>query len=92
MKYIECHAVLNTETEKAFALEVDNGRWGRGGDSHAWFPKSQCTIYHDEQFVQEELMVILVPFWLARNKVPNYEFARLEGFVRVIDLPKGGQA
>ena len=65
------------ETAKAFSVATMNGRTGQE-IGRAWFPKSQCKIYHPETNACPNRMEVLIPLWLAKNNVSQVEM--LEGF------------
>lgn len=68
------------ETPKAFSVALVNGGTGRD-IGRAWFPKSQCKIYHPQENSCANRVEVIIPMWLALQKTNNVEF--IEGFNRV---------
>ena len=67
-------------TEKAFWVEVDDGRWAAGKHNKSvWIPRSVCVFEDPNEFGWQE---VLVPEWVFRNARVDYH--------RVLDLTVTG--
>ena len=72
---------LNNGTEKAFRLELDDGRWSGNHNEQIWVPKSICIIGEANDV---GWCSILIPQWFfSRNR---YDIRRLRG----VQIPNGG--
>ena len=52
---------LSNGTEKAFHVEIDDGRWSSERNAHFWIPKSVCEISEPNKVGWCD---ILVPVWI----------------------------
>ena len=61
---------LNHGTEKAFYVEVDDGRWAAGKNNKMfWIPRSVCII---EEANEEGWSEILIPEWVFTKSRIDY--------------------
>ena len=70
------------ETEKAFSVALMNGTTGREA-GRAWFPKSQCEIFHPEDNGCPNRMRVIIPMWLALKKTSFPQF--IEGYESILE-------
>jgi hypothetical protein len=85
-RFIQVSTWITRETEKAFAIEVANGRQGSNAYKTVWLPKSQCEITHPQDYADAKRMLINIPDWLALQHINNnsHEFNRYNGYCGLI--------
>lgn len=80
LNYVIYIDTLNNGTEKAFRLEIDDGRWSGGRNQQIWVPKSICVI---GEFNDVGWCRILIPQWFfVKNR---YDIHRVRG----VQIPSG---
>lgn len=72
---IHSDTIKNHQTEKAFYVDIDDGRWGSRRNKHMWIPKSICKIGDPNEVGWCE---ILVPAWFFKKNRVEYQ--------RVLDI------
>ena len=60
---------LGHGTEKAFYVDVDDGRWGAERNTHLWIPRSVCIIDAPNENGWSEISIPLWVFSRARIDV-----------------------
>lgn len=54
-------------TEKAFYVDVDDGRWSSERNKHMWIPRKLCVIGEANECGWHDIMI---PHWLfIKNKI-----------------------
>jgi len=83
-KFMIYKDTLEDGTEKAFPLEIDNGRWSGKGNYHIWVARSLCEMVSEPNEVG--WAEVLIPYWVfTKNQVYEMLSVRdvsFQGFVK----------